>query len=112
MTEQLTPQDAADVKCWAADSGYKVALQRVKLTAGDHARVAALRGIIRALWQRQVNVERKGLSTLVIGASAVELRQWAEHGHVTLWLTMCEAKDGGRTYLHIAREAMAQLETQ
>ncbi|CAE7235740.1 Dhx36, partial [Symbiodinium sp. KB8] len=36
VAESLTPQDAADVKRWAADAGYEVALQRVKTTAGDH----------------------------------------------------------------------------
>ena len=40
VAESLTPQDAADVKRWAADAGYEVALQRVKTTAGDHARVS------------------------------------------------------------------------
>ena len=43
---------------------------------------------------------------MVVGASAFELRQWANHGHVNFWMPMCEAKDGGRTYLHMARAAM------
>ena len=61
---------------------------------------------MRTLWNRQIRVEEEGIQTLVVGASAFELRQWANHGHVNFWMPMCEAKDGGRTYLHMARAAM------
>ena len=84
-------------------------MQRTSPTAGDHARAAALRGVVRQLWQRQVHPEREGLATLVVGASAYELQQWSNHGHISYWMPMAEAKDGSRTYLHMAREAMAGL---
>ena len=46
----LTPQDAADVKRWCADAGCEVTFQRVKVTAGDHTRVAALRGVLDSVF--------------------------------------------------------------
>ena len=63
-------------------------------------------GVVRTLWNRQIRVEEEGIQTLVVGASAFELRQWANHGHVNFWMPRCEAKDGGRPYLHMARAAM------
>lgn len=112
VKETLTPQDQADVKRWCADAGYEVIFSKTCSTAGDHARVAALRSIIRELWQRCFNIEQPGVSTLVVGASAYELKRWCTHGHIEYWMPMCEAKDSARSYLAMAREAMAGLRSR
>lgn len=107
VNETFTPQDQADVKRWCADAGYEVIFSKTCSTAGDHARIAALRSIICELWARCFNIEQPGVSTLVVGASACELKRWCTHGHVSYWLPMCEAKDSARSYLAMARDAMS-----
>lgn len=82
VRESLTPQDQADVKRWCADAGYEVAFTKTCATAGDHARIAALRGIVRELWTCNIKVETPGVDTLVAGASAYE----STHGHISYWL--------------------------
>ncbi|CAE7284610.1 unnamed protein product, partial [Symbiodinium necroappetens] len=72
--ETLTPQDAADVK------------RRAAADAGYEEE------------------EEEGIHTLVVGASAFELRQWAHHGHVSFWLPLCE---GRRT--HYTQTTLATL---
>ncbi|CAE7301888.1 Dhx36 [Symbiodinium sp. CCMP2592] len=102
-------RDAADVKRWCADAGYEVTFQRVKVTAGDHARGAALCAVARTLWKRQIRVEEEeGIQTLVVGASAFESRPTAMS---TFGCLCARPKIGaGPTCTWLVRAAMSGLQ--
>ena len=78
--ESLTPQDAADVKRRAAaDAGYEVTFQRVKTTAGDHARAATLRGVIRTCGAGRSGSRRRRFGVWGLGFREKSYKPLMEH---------------------------------